>query len=54
MHVSQNEKFAAHLGAFSSENSINEQTVDFTGFADFSAEKKLSTGHVDNTVDIVD
>lgn len=43
-----------HLGAFSSENSINEQTVDFTGFADFPQKKKLSTGHVDNTVDIVD
>lgn len=44
----------AHLGAFVSGNNINEQTVDFTGFADFSAEKKLSTGHVDKTVDIVD
>jgi hypothetical protein len=33
-----------HLGAFSSENSINEQTVDFTGFADFSAEKNYQRG----------
>ena len=37
-------KFAAHLGAFSSENSINEQTVDFTGFSDFSAEKNYQRG----------
>lgn len=34
----------SHLGAFSSENSINEQTVDFTGFADFSAEKNYQRG----------
>lgn len=33
-----------HLGAFSSENSINEQTVDFTGFSDFSAEKNYQRG----------
>lgn len=33
-----------HLGAFSSENSINEQTVDFTGFSDFSAEKNYQLG----------
>lgn len=33
-----------HLGAFSSENSINEQTVDFTGFVDFSAEKNYQRG----------
>ena len=30
--------------AFLSGNSINEQTVDFTGFADFSAEKNYQRG----------
>jgi hypothetical protein len=34
----------AHLGAFLSGNSINEQTVDFAGFADFSAEKNYQRG----------
>ena len=34
----------AHRGAFLSGNSINEQTVDFTGFADFSAEKNYQRG----------
>lgn len=33
-----------HYGAFSFGNSINEQAVDFTGFADFSAEKNYQRG----------